>query len=122
MGCAESTSKVGDKECTCACHITRKREIRLWERYSTKLVAHTIKTYSKYTVDYPYPVAISVHARSNRYGIPNDLFQWWSDRNADGTYSEGHQIRYVGRDYPRSGSQLLPDDHQLRRTSVDLDG
>ena len=33
----------------------------LWERYSTKLVAHTIKTYSKFTVDYPYPVAISVH-------------------------------------------------------------
>ena len=34
----------------------------LWERYSTKLVAHTVKTYSKYTVDYPYPVAISVHS------------------------------------------------------------
>src|SRR5690606_33563388 len=33
----------------------------LWERYSTKVVAHTVKTYSKYTVDYPYPVAISVH-------------------------------------------------------------
>ena len=35
----------------------------LWERYSTKLVAHTLKVYSKYTIDYPYPVAISVHTK-----------------------------------------------------------
>jgi hypothetical protein len=35
----------------------------LWERYSTKLVAHTIKSYSKYSCEYPYPVAISVHSK-----------------------------------------------------------
>ncbi|MGV3611093.1 MAG: hypothetical protein ACO1N0_09100 [Fluviicola sp.] len=39
----------------------------LWEKYSTKLVAHTIQTYSKYTIDYTYPVAISVH--SNQIGM-----------------------------------------------------
>lgn len=33
----------------------------LWGKYSTQVVAHTLKTYSKYTFDYPYPVAISVH-------------------------------------------------------------
>ncbi|MDA0946711.1 MAG: M1 family peptidase, partial [Bacteroidetes bacterium] len=32
----------------------------LWEQYSTKAVAQTLKTYSKFTIDYPYPVAISV--------------------------------------------------------------
>ncbi|MEO1438484.1 MAG: M1 family peptidase, partial [Bacteroidota bacterium] len=34
----------------------------LWEQYSTKVVAHTLNVYSKHTFDYPYPVAISVHA------------------------------------------------------------
>jgi hypothetical protein len=34
----------------------------LYSKYSTKVVAHTIKTYSKYTIPYPYPVAISVEA------------------------------------------------------------
>lgn len=32
----------------------------LYEEYSTKVVAHTLKSYSKHTIDYPYPVAISV--------------------------------------------------------------
>ncbi|MBK7945057.1 MAG: hypothetical protein IPJ85_07015 [Flavobacteriales bacterium] len=39
----------------------------LWEQYSTKVVAHTIKTYSKFTADYIYPVAISVH--TDRIGM-----------------------------------------------------
>ena len=34
----------------------------LWEQYSTKVVAHTIKSYSSHTFDYPYPTAISVEA------------------------------------------------------------
>ncbi len=33
----------------------------LWSRYSTEAVAHTIESYSKYTFDFPYPVAISVN-------------------------------------------------------------
>ncbi|RUO76891.1 aminopeptidase [Idiomarina tyrosinivorans] len=33
----------------------------LWERYSTEAVIHTIKSYSYYSIDYPYPVAISVN-------------------------------------------------------------
>ena len=33
----------------------------LWGQYSTKAVAHTVDFYSKYTFDYPYPVAISAH-------------------------------------------------------------
>ena len=47
----------------------------LWEQYSTRVVAHTLKSYSKYTIDYPYPVAISVHAKSIGMEYPNDLFQ-----------------------------------------------
>lgn len=63
----------------------------LWERYSTKLVAHTIQTYSKYTIDYPYPVAISVHA--NQIGMEYPMICFNGGRpNEDGTYSE--QTKY----------------------------
>ncbi|MCK5346309.1 MAG: M1 family peptidase, partial [Candidatus Heimdallarchaeota archaeon] len=34
----------------------------LWSQFSTKTIAHTLKTYSKYTFDYPYPVAQSIDA------------------------------------------------------------
>ena len=59
----------------------------LWERYSTKLVAHTIKTYSKYTIDYPYPVAISVHSKWIGMEYPMICFNGGRPEE-DGTYSE----------------------------------
>ena len=31
----------------------------LWEQYSTRMIANTLKSYSSYTFDYPYPKAIS---------------------------------------------------------------
>ena len=34
----------------------------LWSQYSTHSVAHTMDVYSKFSFDYPYPVAISVNA------------------------------------------------------------
>ena len=36
----------------------------LWEQYSTKVVVQSLITYSKFTIDYPYPHATSVHAAS----------------------------------------------------------
>lgn len=33
----------------------------LWDKYSTQSVAHTLDTYSRYSFEYPYPVAWSVH-------------------------------------------------------------
>ncbi len=33
----------------------------LWSQYSTAAIAHTIDVYSRYTFEYPYPVAISVN-------------------------------------------------------------
>ncbi len=63
----------------------------LWERYSTKLVAHTIKTYSKYTVEYPYPVAISVHSKWIGMEYPMICFNGGRP-DEDGTYSE--QTKY----------------------------
>lgn len=78
--------KVGDKNILCMSFYPKEGN-PLWERYSTKLVAHTIKTYSKYTVDYPYPVAISVH--TDRIGMEYPMICFNGGRpQADGTYSE----------------------------------
>ncbi len=77
----------------------------LWERYSTKVVAHTLKTYSKYTFDYPYPVAISVHSKSIGMEYPMICFNGGRPE-PDGTYSErtkygmlGVIIHEVGHNY-----------------------
>lgn len=60
----------------------------LWERYSTEVVAHTIRTYSKYTIPYQYPVAISVH--TDRIGMEYPMICFNGGRpEPDGTYSEG---------------------------------
>ena len=58
----------------------------LWEQYSTRVVAHTIKSYGSRTFDYPYPVAISVEA-SNGMEYPMICFNYGRP-DADGTYSE----------------------------------
>lgn len=58
----------------------------LYEEYSTKVVAQTLKTYSKYTIDYPYPVAISVEA-SNGMEYPMICFNYGRP-NKDGEYSD----------------------------------
>lgn len=42
----------------------------LWGDKSTRIVAHTLKTYSKYTFDYPYPKAISVSAEDQGMEYP----------------------------------------------------
>lgn len=58
----------------------------LYERFSTKAVAQTITTYSKYTFDYPYPVAISVEA-ANGMEYPMICFNYGRPEK-DGTYSD----------------------------------
>ena len=77
---------VGGKDVLCMSYYPKEGN-PLWERYSTKLVAHTVQTYSKYTVDYPYPVAISVHSKSIGMEYPMICFNGGRPE-ADGTYSE----------------------------------
>lgn len=59
----------------------------LWEKYSTKAVAQTLETYSKFTIDYPYPVAISVHAKWIGMEYPMICFNGGRPE-PDGTYTE----------------------------------
>ncbi|MGI0107909.1 M1 family metallopeptidase [Salinimicrobium sp. WS361] len=63
----------------------------LWEDYSTKVVAHTLKSYSDHTFAYPYPKAISVHAKNQ--GMEYPMICWNYGRpNEDGTYSD--RVKY----------------------------
>ncbi|MBU2526226.1 MAG: M1 family metallopeptidase [Bacteroidetes bacterium] len=77
----------------------------LWEDWSTKAVASTLKSYSKYTFDYPYHKAISVHARNQgmeypmicwNYGRPDENGKI-SDRVRFGMY--GVIIHEVGHNF-----------------------
>ena len=79
----------------------------LWERYSTKLVAHTIKTYSKFTVDYPYPVAISVHSKWIGMEYPMICFNGGRPE-ADGTYTEGEKYGMWGVIIHEVGHNFFP--------------
>jgi hypothetical protein len=79
----------------------------LWGRYSTKLVAHTVKTYSKYTIEYPYPVAISVHSKWIGMEYPMICFNGGRPE-ADGTYSESTKYGMWGVIIHEVGHNFFP--------------
>ena len=60
----------------------------LWGQYSTRLVAHTLTSYSRRTFAYPYPVAYSVHGPVGGMEYPMISFNG-ARPEADGTYSVG---------------------------------
>ena len=62
-----------------------KEAVALWSKYSTQAIVHTLAVYSRYTFDYPYPVAISVNGPARGMEYPMICFN--GPRNlADGTY------------------------------------
>ena len=82
--------KMGSKD-VMAVSLYPKEGNPLWEEYSTKAVAQTLRTYSKHTFDYPYPKAISVHAKNQ--GMEYPMICWNYGRpNEDGTYSD--RVKY----------------------------
>jgi hypothetical protein len=97
---------VGNKDVLCMSYYPKEGN-PLWERYSTKLVAHTIKTYSKYTVNYTYPVAISVHSKWIGMEYPMICFNGGRPE-ADGTYSEGEKYGMWGVIIHEVGHNFFP--------------
>ena len=67
-----------------------KEAYPIYNKYSTKTVAHTLETYSKYSFPYPYPVAISVEA-ANGMEYPMICFNP-GRAEEDGTYTERAKI------------------------------
>ena len=79
----------------------------LWEEYSTKAVALTLKSYSSHTFDYPYPKAISVHAKNQ--GMEYPMICWNYGRpNEDGTYSDGVKYGMISVIIHEVGHNFFP--------------
>ncbi len=83
-----------------------KEAYALYRKYSTKTVEHTIKTYSKYTIPYPYPVAISVEA-SNGMEYPMICFNFGRTEK-DGTYSDGTKYGMISVIIHEVGHNFFP--------------
>ena len=79
----------------------------LWEKESTIAVANTLKTYSKHTINYPYPVAISVHAASIGMEYPMICFNFGRP-NKNGKYSDAIKWGMIGVIIHEVGHNFFP--------------
>ncbi len=80
----------------------------LWEQYSTMVVAHTLRSYSKHTVAYPYPVAYSCHATQGG-GMEYPMISFNGGRpEPDGTYSEATKAGMIGVIIHEVGHNFFP--------------
>ena len=71
----------------------------LWSKYSTAAVIHTMKVYSRFSFDYPYPVAQSVNGPVGGMEYPMITFNGpRTDEQDDGerTYSQAEKRFLVG--------------------------
>jgi hypothetical protein len=83
-----------------------KESYNLWRRYSTKVVAHTIKSYSHFTIPFPYPVAQSVEAAN---GMEYPMICFNNGRTEkDGTYSEATKYGMLGVIIHEVGHNFFP--------------
>ena len=79
----------------------------LWEEYSTKAVVQTLKTYSKHTFDYPYPKAVSVHAKNQ--GMEYPMICWNYGRpDEDGSYSDSVKFGMISVIIHEIGHNFFP--------------
>lgn len=83
-----------------------KEAYGLYSKFSTRAVAHTIKTYSDFTIPYPYPVAQSVEA-ANGMEYPMICFNY-GRTDADGTYSESTKNGMLGVIIHEVGHNFFP--------------
>ncbi len=83
-----------------------KEAYGLYRKFSSKVVAHTIKSYSKFTIPYPYPVAQSIEA-SNGMEYPMICFNYGRTEK-DGTYSEATKYGMLGVIIHEVGHNFFP--------------
>ena len=83
-----------------------KEAYGLYRKFSTKAVAHTIKSYSKFSIAYPYPVAQSIEA-SNGMEYPMICFNY-GRTSADGTYTESAKNGMLGVIIHEVGHNFFP--------------
>ena len=83
-----------------------KEAYPLYRKFSSKVIAHTIKTYSHFTIPYPYPVAQSIEA-ANGMEYPMICFNYGRCEK-DGTYSEGIKNGMLGVVIHEVGHNFFP--------------
>ncbi len=83
-----------------------KEAYGLYSKFSTRAVAHTVKTYSHFTIPFPYPVAQSVEA-ANGMEYPMICFNY-GRTNKDGTYSESTKNGMLGVVIHEVGHNFFP--------------
>ncbi|MEQ1584680.1 MAG: M1 family metallopeptidase [Cyclobacteriaceae bacterium] len=98
--------KVGDKT-PLAMSYYPKEGNPLWEKESTIAVKNTLVTYSKYSINYPYPHATSVHAASLGMEYPMICFNFGRP-NKDGTYSDRLKWGMIGVIIHEVGHNFFP--------------
>ncbi len=85
-----------------------KEGMPLWDKYSTHAVAHTIEVYSRYTFQYPYPVAYSVLG-GLRGGMEYPMICFNGPRPLDdGTYPERTKFALIGVVIHEVGHNYFP--------------
>jgi Peptidase family M1 domain len=98
-------TKVDGKKVMCMSGYA-KEAYGLYRKFSSKAVEHTIKTYSKFTIPYPYPVAQSIEASSGME-YPMICFNFGRTEK-DGTYSEGTKNGMLGVVIHEVGHNFFP--------------
>ncbi len=83
-----------------------KEAYPLYKKFSTKAVAHTVRTYSKFTFPFPYPVAQSIEA-ANGMEYPMICFNF-GRAEKDGTYSEATKYGMLGVVIHEVGHNFFP--------------
>ena len=66
----------------------------MWEMYSTKAIVLTLQTYSKFTFDYPYPVAYSINGKSIGMEYPMICFNG-GRTDKDGKFTDNVKYRTI---------------------------
>lgn len=98
--------KVGNRD-VMAVSLYPKEGNPLWEEWSTKAVASTLESYSKYTFDYPYHKAISVHAKNQ--GMEYPMICWNYGRpNKDGKYTNRTKFGMISVIIHEVGHNFFP--------------
>ncbi|WP_204346731.1 M1 family metallopeptidase [Psychroserpens algicola] len=97
---------IGDKT-VMAASLYPKEGNPLWEEWSTKVVASTLKSYSERTFDYPYHKAVSVHAIGQ--GMEYPMICWNYGRpEPNGKYTDYTKYRMMGVIIHEIGHNFFP--------------
>jgi Peptidase family M1 domain len=79
----------------------------LWEKVVTRVVAHTLKVYSKFSIDYPYSHALAVHIKGAGMEYPMICFNGRRPK-PDGSYSDYIKSRLIGLIIHEIGHNFFP--------------